>query len=251
MDFTSILKHMNEHHQGEMIGLCKKFGNVKEVKSVELKSVDFEGLDLVYDGKDLRVEFPKKADPSTIKQAIIDLCMSVPQTLEFEKVKEEIKEFKKEFGSCVLATITDDGFPLSSYSPLIQMEDKNYIYISATAEHFDNIKNNPQKIEVMFLEDECKAKSVILRKRLRYKAQARFVARDCEEFNKALDCLESSMGGAGGIKTIRGFSDFHLIELVFGAGRFVKGFGQAYNITQQGQIEHIGISGNPHQKPHG
>ncbi|ANV97807.1 HugZ family heme oxygenase [Helicobacter enhydrae] len=251
MDFSSIIKHMNDHHQAEMIGLCKKFGNAKEVQKVELESVDFGGLDLVYDGQKLRVEFPQKADAQTIKQAIIDLCTSVPQTLEFDKVKQEIAEFKQEFGSCILATLTKEGFPLSSYSPLIQMEGKNYIYISATAEHFDNIKTNPDKIEVMFLEDECKAKSIIVRKRLRYKAQARFVERGCEEFEKALDHLESSMGGSGGIKTIRNFSDFYLIELSFGSGRFVKGFGQAYILKENGEVEHIGITGNPHGNPHG
>lgn len=251
MDFSNILKHMNEHHQSEMIGLCKKFGNVAEVNNVILESVDFNGLNLIFNHhQKLRIEFPQKADEKTIKQAIIDLCQSVPQTLEFEKVKEEIQAFKQSFGSCILATLTQDNFPLSSYAPIIQMQNKNYIYISATAEHFANIKNNPQKIEVMFLEDECKAKSVILRKRLRYKAEARFIQRESEEFTKALDFLESSMGGSGGVKTIRNFSDFYLIELILKSGRFVKGFGQAYLISDSGAIEHIGISGNPHNNPH-
>ncbi|WP_104696814.1 MULTISPECIES: HugZ family heme oxygenase [unclassified Helicobacter] len=251
MDFSSIIKHMNEHHQSDMAGLCKKFGNATEINEVILEGVDFDGLDLVYNKtQKLRVEFAQRADHTSIKQAIIDLCQSVPKTLEFDKVKEEIENFKKEFNSCILATITQDNFPLSSYAPLIQIDGKYYIYISAVAEHFDNIKNNPQKIEVMFLEDECKAKSIILRKRLRYRAEARFIQRDSEEFNKALDSLESCMGGSGGIKTIRGFSDFSLIELIFKDGRFVKGFGQAYLISSSGEVEHIGISNNPHTRPH-
>ena len=60
------------------------------------------------------------------------------------------------------------------------------------------------------------------------------------------------MGGAGGIKTIRQMSDFHLIELQLGFGRFVKGFGQAYDILPNGEIKQVGSIGNPHSKisPH-
>lgn len=42
----------------------------------------------------------------------------------------------------------------------------NYIYISEVSEHFNNIKANPNNIEIMFLEDESKAASVILRKKI-------------------------------------------------------------------------------------
>ena len=84
------------------------------------------------------------------------------------------------------------------------------------------------KIEILFLEDESKAKSVILRKRLRYKANARFIERDSEEFNTALNGLECAMDGAGGIKTIRQMQDFHLIDLPVGGSS----------------------GGNPHSTPH-
>ena len=103
----------------------------------------------------------------------------------------------------------------------------------------------------MFIEDECKAKTILARKRLRYRAHARFVERGCEEFEKTLDFLESKMDGNSGIKTIRNFPDFHLIELQFKGGRFVKGFGQAYLILENGTIQHLGGNGgNPHENPH-
>lgn len=258
MDFSTILKHMNEHHQADMIALCKKFGGASDVKQVTLEGVDFGGLDLVYDGQKLRVDFPQKADMSTIKQAIIDICMGASRGGASGGANEgdaqlmsEIKAFQKELASCILATLTPDGFPLSSYAPIIQMGEKNYIYISATAEHFANIKQNPQKIEVMFIEDECKAKTILARKRLRYQAHARFVERGCEEFEKTLDFLESTMDANSGIKAIRNFPDFHLIELQFKTGRFVKGFGQAYLLTENGTIQHLGGNGgNPHENPH-
>lgn len=56
------------------------------------------------------------------------------------------------------------------------------------------------------------------------------------------------MNDVGGIKTIREFTDFDLVELTFGTGRFVRGFGQAYLIDSSGEISHIDVKGNPHEK---
>lgn len=43
--------------------------------------------------------------------------------------------------------------------------------------------------------------------------------------------------------------DFHLVKLEFKKGRFVKGFGQAYDI-ENGNVAHVGASGNPHKFLH-
>lgn len=100
----------------------------------------------------------------------------------------------------------------------------------------------------MFLEDESKAASVILRKRLRYRVNASFLERG-ERFDQIYDEFEKQTGGEGGIKTIRKMLDFHLVKLEFKKGRFVKGFGQAYDI-ENGNVTHVGASGNPHKFPH-
>lgn len=251
MSYESMITHMNNHHQNEMIALCKKFGNAIEVNDVRLESVDLAGLNLVYNGDiSLRIEFPQKATDDTLKDSIISICQSA-NTPDTSAIAKEIAEFKQEFGSILIASVDENGQAICSYAPLMQLDNKAYIYISAVAEHFQSISNNPEKIEVMFLEDECKAKSVILRKRLKYRAKAHFIKRESSEFENALNSLESAMGGAGGIKTIRQMTDFHLIELQLGLGRFVKGFGQAYDILPNGEIRHVG-GGNPHTRtnPH-
>ena len=207
--------------------------------------MDFAGLDIVYnDNVSLRVEFPQKADENTLRDAIISLCQSA-QAPDTSAIGKEIEEFKKEFGSIIIASIDKNGNALASYAPLMQLNGKAYIYISEVADHYQSISSNPSKIEVLYLEDESKAKSVILRKRLKYRANARFIERGSDEFESALNQLESSMGGAGGIKTIRQMLDFHLIELQLGEGRYVKGFGGAYDISSNGAIVHVG-GGNPH-----
>lgn len=253
MDFNRIITHMNDHHQDDMAALCKKFGGEKEITEVKLVSVDFAGLDFEYNqGKTLRVEFPQQADEGSIKQAIVTLCVENKPVANFERIKAKIDEFRQSVKSCVLATLDADGAPVASYAPIISLDGKNYIYISAIAEHYDNLKRNPNQVEVMFLEDESQAKSIIVRTRLRYKATARFIPREDPIVEKALDKLAETMNDVGGIKTIREFTDFDLVELTFGTGRFVRGFGQAYRIHADGEISHIGVKGNPHEKetPH-
>lgn len=249
MSFESIISHMNDHHKSNLIDLCKKFGGIENAQDAYLKSVDFNGLDIVYNGSEnLRVEFPKKADESTIKDTIISLCMGAKSTQDTSGVEKEVEEFKLSFNSVALATLNPQGEVVCSYAPFVSTELGDYIYISEVSEHYENIKSNPNNIETMFLEDESKAASVILRKRLRYRTKASFLERG-EKFDKIYDEFERQTGGEGGIKTIRKMLDFHLVKLEFGKGRFVKGFGAAYDI-ENGKISHIGASKNPHKFPH-
>ncbi|PAF54542.1 HugZ family heme oxygenase [Helicobacter sp. 13S00482-2] len=248
MEVQSILNHMNEHHLSELIALLKKFGQLNEPKDVKLTKVDMLGLDISYDGnKNLRIEFPQKVtDPHNgLKNAIVELCQSVPKTLDIESVEREIKEFTKEMNSIILSSLSPSGEVVCSYAPLLRYENKCYIYVSEVAEHYGSLRANPDNLQVMFLEDESKAKLVILRKRLRYKARAKFIERG-SEFDKIFDSFVNEVGESGGIKTIRNMMDFHLIHLEFIKGRFVKGFGQAYDIVD-GEISYIGGEGNPHK----
>lgn len=246
MDTQRIISHMNEHHQVELVGLLKKFGQINEPKNAKLISVDVTGLNIGYDdGRDLRVEFPQKVAEDGLKNAVIELCQSVPKTLDFVAVKKEMREFIDEFGSVVLSTLSEKGEPIASYAPLLRDGDRCYIYVSEVSEHYGSLVSNPDNVEVLFLEDESKAKSVILRKRLRFRARAKFVDRG-SEFDRVFDNFIEKTGGGGGIKTIRKMMDFHLVALEFGKGRFVKGFGQAYNVIN-GEISYVGGEGNPHK----
>jgi len=121
------------------------------------------------------------------------LCQSVEKTHDLKGVEEEVKAFKESFDSVCLATLHPNGHVVCSYAPLMSDGKQYYIYVSEVAEHFAGLKNNPHNVEVMFLEDESKAKSAILRKRLRYKTNARFIERGAE-FDKAFDSFIEKTG---------------------------------------------------------
>ncbi|MCX2682686.1 HugZ family heme oxygenase [Campylobacter sp. MIT 21-1685] len=246
MNFADILSHMNEHHTSNLIDLCRKFGKQKEIKDVFLENVDFEGLDIVYNMKEkLHIPFPNKADENTIKQTIIQLCMDAKAEHNFSDLQKEINDFIMSFHSVCLATINTHSQVICSYAPFVRSEFGDFIYISEVSEHFAAIKNYPENIEAMFLEDESKAVSPILRKRLRYRVKASFVERG-KLFDQVFDEFERQTGGANGIKTIRAMLDFHLIRFEFGKGRFVKGFGQAFDISNTGEITQVGAK-MPHK----
>lgn len=243
-----IISHMNEHHQKELIALAKKFGAIKEIKKITLDNVDTKGLDILCDKKTIRVDFPQEVTIPQLKEAIIELCQSVEKSIEEDKIKSEILDFRDSFGSVMIASVDKEGQAIASYAPLLRYEGRFFIYISEVAEHYHSIKANPNKIEVLFLEDECKAKSVILRKRLRYKARAEFREKD-SEFEKIFSSFELSHPHAGGLSTIKGMQDFHLVELIFKEGRYVKGFGGAYDINERGEVS-FAMGNNPHKFPH-
>lgn len=153
-----------------------------------------------------------------------------------DQVREEMLEFRNGFGTCIIASVDRNGYAISSYAPIINNDGRFYLYISQVAEHFDSIRTNPDKIEIMFIQDESKAHSFLLRKRLRYKARAFILQRDSDEFTKTLRILEENMHGKGGIKNVKRMLDFHLIRLEFLGGRYVKGFGAAYDVSEAGEV---------------
>ena len=145
------------------------------------------------------------------------------------------EEYISKFGSVILGTVNEKNEPNVTYAPFLRYNDKNYIYISVIGVHYDNLKSNG-KLELLFLEDEEKAMAVTARQRVRYKAQAVFLERD-ENFEKIMDIFEEKAGNT--MKIMRDMKDFHLVELKFLEGSFVKGFGQAYSISADGIMEQL------------
>ena len=153
--------------------------------------------------------------------------MAMAMNLNKDELRKEIDEFEGSFKSVVLGTVSKNGEIDVTYAPYVKYEDAGYIFISEIGDHYDNLVENTQKFEIMFLQDEKEAASVLVRKRLRYNVTAEFQPRD-ERFETILDIFEERMGH--GVKVVRKMEDFHLVKLDVIDGRFVKGFGQAFNL---------------------
>ncbi|RDU65001.1 HugZ family heme oxygenase [Helicobacter didelphidarum] len=257
MSLETIKTHMNEHHANNLKDLVLKYAKF-EPKEVMLENVTKDGLFIKADGKEVFAPFPQVTEEKDYKNAIIALCQSATQhndDKKNEKIVEEIEMFKNEFESVLLASLSRDNKPHISYSPLLRYADRYFLYISEVAQHCGNLKANPDKVQIIFIEDESKTKTIIARKRLTYDAHVKFLPRD-DFFDKVYDNFEKrveNINKSGGVSTIRGMTDFHLVEIDFQEGRFVKGFGSAYQIDKHGKVSHIGggKGGMPHTMPHG
>lgn len=247
MSVTNIIEHMNNHHAAELAGLVKLYGGF-EAKDIALIDVAEEGMKIKADGKEVFAPFPSKTAPKDYKDAIIGLCMAISKKDDHAAIASEIESFKDEFNTILLSTISKDNKPHISYSPLLRYEGSYYLYVSEVAAHCQNLRANPDSVQAMFIEDESKTKSILARKRLTCDASVTFLPRDAF-FDKVYDSFEARVGKSGGVGQVRTMQDFHLVKLQFKDGRFVKGFGQAYNIDSQGKVSHVG-AGMPHAMPH-
>ncbi len=238
MSIQSVLEHMNNHHQAELKGLAAHYSGNKSITDAKLVGVDTKGMDIEYNGSTkLRVDFLKEYTTSTLKEAIIEVCQTIAPK-DTGNIKQEIDEFMKTLGSVIIASVDKNGQVISSYAPVIHCNNKLYIYISEVADHYSGISANPKNIEILFIEDEQAAKTIIARKRLKYKVEAHFIERESTEFEQALNQFEKDRSDMG-ITTIRNMKDFHLVALERKEGRFVKGFGAAYDITKDGEVQHV------------
>lgn len=230
MQKADIISHMNDNHADILVKFYNKYTNGAKATSATLIDVDRSGM-LIKSGENIaKVPFNGEIKNDDYVSAIKNLS----KTLSFddEKIRAEIAEFRDSFKSVILASLSKDKTAaIASYSPLIRFNGKFYIYISEIAEHFESINANPNALEVMFLQDEKDASSIILRKRLRYKTNAIEISRESDEFKGAINEFLSETSGAGGVKNISKMGDFHLFRLEFKQGRFVKGFGGAYDIN--------------------
>ncbi|MDB9473131.1 HugZ family protein [Dolichospermum circinale] len=146
-----------------------------------------------------------------------------------KKAQAEYEKFPTEFTSIIMSTVNKEGIPDASYAPFVSDEDKNiYIYVSGLATHTQNIHNHPF-VSILFIEDEVKTKQIFARRRLSFNCTAKLVERESEKWQQIVDKFQIRFGEL--ISTLRSLPDFRIFQLTPKNGRFVIGFGAAYNIS--------------------
>lgn len=163
--------------------------------------------------------------------------MRIQKEFNPEEIMSEIKGFKDSFKNVILGTLSLNDEINVTNAAYLSYNEENYIFISEIGDHYQNLKNKKQTFEVMFIEDESEAANPLARKRLRYKANSEFLERD-GKFEMILDEFEKKLGPA--IKIVRKMEDFYLVKLNLLEGRFVKGFGQAYQVRNNQILQMTG-----------
>lgn len=146
-----------------------------------------------------------------------------------EKIQAEYEKFPQEVASIMISTANEKGIPNASYTPFVMDEDKNiYIYVSGLSTHTVNIQANPY-VSVLFIEDEAKSPNIFARRRLNFDCTATLIERETEKWHQIVNQFQVRFGEI--IEVLRGLADFRIFQLTPTKGRYVIGFGAAYNIN--------------------
>lgn len=148
----------------------------------------------------------------------------------------EIKEFRQERRTLQLATVDEDGRPNVSYAPFVQNQEGYFVLISDIARHARNLKANPQ-VSLMMIEDEDSSKQLYARKRLTFDAAASVVDRESELWTQVIAQLKDRFGEI--IDGLSQLEDFSLFQFKVENGLFVKGFGQAYQVSGDDLVDFV------------
>ena len=158
--------------------------------------------------------------------------------IDLDEVRDDFLSFKSSVGCAQLGTLTVDHKPEVSYSPIVWVGDCGYLLISELASHTHNLMQNPV-LSLLLIEDEASARNLFARKRVMMDGRAQEVSRDTVLFNEIIDCFIEKFGET--VKVLVQLPDFHLMEINLLEGRFIRGFGQAFELTGPGltSVTHI------------
>lgn len=147
---------------------------------------------------------------------------------QFETALAAYQSFTDSFQSLIISTVSADNTPNASYAPfVIDKSKKIYIYVSGLSTHTQNLHAVP-KASVLFIDDESQTKQIFARRRLTFDCTATLIERDTDLWNQIVDSFEARFGEM--IQILRDLPDFRIFQLTPSKGRFVIGFGAAYEV---------------------
>ncbi|KZE51644.1 heme iron utilization protein [Brevibacillus parabrevis] len=147
------------------------------------------------------------------------------KAMDQEAMKVQYQTFAAGMKTLMLSTIDEHGTPFISYAPFVKHNGNFYIYISKIANHYRYLEEQPG-VDAMLIEDESKTANLFARKRARFVCTARNIGNTGHD--EIFAQFEQRFGKSM-MDMLRGL-DFSLFELEPSEGRYVAGFGQAYDI---------------------
>lgn len=151
--------------------------------------------------------------------------------VDVEKNKENYLQFINKRKNLILSLIDDEGKPFISYAPFVKKDGKLYIYISKIAEHYGYMENN-DFVDAFLIADESETNNKFATERVRWSCTSSNIGND--GYEDIFELFNADHGEAM-LKLLRGL-DFSLFELTPMKGRYVVGFGLAFNIDVDANV---------------
>ncbi|MEM7561637.1 MAG: pyridoxamine 5'-phosphate oxidase family protein [Pseudomonadota bacterium] len=150
---------------------------------------------------------------------------------------QEYLTLRNSVAAAQLATISPQSTPFASHAPIVWKDGSFYLFLSELSEHTQHLLQNPA-IGLVLLQTEP-AGNHFASQRITFQGRAEIVARDSERFATIIEAFHQKFGQV--MLVIEPLTDFHLFQLNLDAGRYIRGFGQAYLIEGENfdQLTHI------------
>ncbi|MDF2671671.1 MAG: heme iron utilization protein [Paenibacillus sp.] len=151
--------------------------------------------------------------------------------VDVEKNKENYLQFIENRKNLILSLIDDEGKPFISYAPFVKKDGKLYIYISQIADHYRYMENN-EYVDVLLIADESATNNKFATERVRWSCTSENIGNDGHD-----DIFElfNTHHGAKMVDLLRGL-DFSLFEMTPLQGRYVVGFGLAFDLDLEANL---------------
>ncbi|TBR38247.1 heme utilization protein HutZ [Marinomonas agarivorans] len=140
----------------------------------------------------------------------------------------EIEAFLLSQKSLMLSTIDSENIPHASYAPFGIYQQHLYIFVSQLASHTQHLLQS-KTASVLIIEDEAASDDVFARKRLSYQVSVIALERSDSLWTSIIDSMKQRFGD--NMDVLSQLGDFILFQLTPVSGRYVKGFGKAYDLT--------------------
>lgn len=160
--------------------------------------------------------------------------------IDLEKYKEKYIQFAASRNNLILNMLDEEGNPFTSCAPFVRKDGKLYIYISQVADHYRYIENS-DKIDAFLVADEATTKNPFATERVRWRCTPKNVGNDGHDdiFQLFNDNFKASL-----MDVLRGL-DFSLFELTPELGRYVVGFGLAFDVDIHADVfKHVVVDKN-------
>ena len=151
----------------------------------------------------------------------------------------EARAFLAHFRTLLMATVGSDGIPEASYAPFVRADDNCFcVYVSGLSRHTGNLETSG-RVSVLFIEDERDVRQLFARTRLTFDCRAELIGRESERWQAIMNTFHDTFGNV--IELIRPLTDFKLFRLRPQNGIYVRGFAQAYRVSDAAieNIKHI------------
>lgn len=150
---------------------------------------------------------------------------------DFAEILKAYQAFPQQYLSLMLSTADANGNLDASYAPFVKDEAYHfYIFVSGLSPHTQNLLSTA-KASILLIDDEANTPQIFARRRLSYSCSVTPMSRDTEAWQQIIQAFHQRFGEI--IDVLSSLQDFQLMRLTPDAGRFVVGFGAAYEVDPE------------------